>query len=96
MGFMNDHESNGSVIKYFDNYLYTNINNLYEKGLLKDIIIFFFSNYGLHISIVYPILAPENYFHERSLCYMFIFMDKKVNFNDEELIKKSTKINYFI
>ena len=59
---MDGDESTASVIKYVDNYLYTNINNLYEKGLLKDIIIFFFSDYGLHISIVYPILAPENSF----------------------------------
>ena len=92
MGFMSDNKSTGSVIKYVDNYLYTNINNLYEKGLLKDTIIFFFSQHGLHISTVYPILAPENYFHERSLCYMFIFMDKKDNFNDEELIKNQQKL----
>ena len=88
---MDGHESTGSVIKYVDNYLYTNINNLYEKGLLKDTIIFFFSDHGLHISTVYPILAPENYFLERSLCNMFIFMDKKDNYN-QELIKNQQKL----
>ena len=38
---MDGHESTGAVIKYVDDYLYTNINNLYEKGLLKDTVIFF-------------------------------------------------------
>jgi len=91
IGFMDGHEATGAVIKYVDDYLYTNINNLYEKGLLKDTVILFFSDHGLHCSTVFPVLAPDNYFHERSLSYMFIFMDKKENFNDEQLLKNQQK-----
>ena len=91
IGFMDGHETTGSVIKYVDDYLYTNINNLYQKGLLKDTIMLFFSDHGLHLSTVYPILASENYFHERSLSYMFIVMDLKKDFNDEQLIYNQQK-----
>jgi len=87
---MDGHVSTGAVIKYVDDYLYTNINNLYEKGLLKDTVILFFSDHGLYCSTVFPVLAPDNYF-ERSLPYMFIFMDKKETFNDEQLLKNQQK-----
>ena len=41
IGFIDYHESTGSVIKFVDNYLYNNINYLFEKNLLKDTLIFF-------------------------------------------------------
>ena len=72
MAFMDGHEDTGEVIKFLDNYLTNSIEMMYNKGYLKNTLIMFMSDHGLHISRLFPILAMNHYFYDRLVPYLFI------------------------
>ena len=58
---------------------------------LKDTAVFFISDHGLHVSTVFAVLSPDNYFHERSIPFLFLLFDDNERVPKEELYKNQQK-----
>ena len=85
------HESTSNVLGYMDNSLYEFFNYMYENKLLKNTAIFYISDHGLHTSAFYAILAGENYFHERSIPFLFILYEDNDKVPKEEMYNNQFK-----
>lgn len=83
--FMQAHESTSTVLPFIDDKLFEFFNYMYMNKFLKDTVVFFISDHGLHVSTFYAVLAGENYFHERSIPFLFLLFDDNEKVPKEEI-----------
>jgi len=76
---------------YMDNSLYEFCTYMYENKLLKNTTVIFVSDHGLHISAIYTVLAGKNYFHERSIPFLFILFEDSDKVPIEEMYNNQFK-----
>lgn len=88
---MQAHESTSNVLGYMDNSLYEFCNYMYENKLLKNTAVIFVSDHGLHISAIYAVLSGKNYFHERSIPFLFILYEDNNKVPKEEIYNNQLK-----
>ena len=91
LGFMDAHEATSNVLHFIDDSLSNYFEEMYNNKLLKNTIVFFISDHGLHVSPFYFILAGDHYFHERSLPALFILFDDNKNIPKDEIYNNQQK-----
>ena len=91
LAFMHGHEPTYSVVKYIDKPLVNFLNKLQKDKKLKDTGIIFVGDHGLHLSPIYAILSPENYFYQRDLPAFFIILDYNKNIKIDDLYDNQQK-----
>jgi hypothetical protein len=91
LAFLHGHEPTYSVVKYIDKPISDFLNRLQKDNKLKDTCIFFVGDHGLHLSPIYAILSPENYFYQRDLPVLFIVLDYNKNIKIDDLYDNQQK-----
>ena len=79
--FQDGHEPTGQVVKYIDDYLYAFLNELYEKKLLNDTAMFFFSDHGNSYFnyVYYYIFKSDDSIIEQTHGTLFIILPSNKN-----------------
>ena len=79
LAFLHGHEPTYSVVKYIDKSIFDFLNRFQKENKFKDTGIFFVADHGHHISPIYAVIAPENFFYQRDLPAFFIVLDYNKN-----------------
>ena len=90
-GCMQGHEPTYSVVKYIDKSIVDFLNRMEKNNKFKDTGIIFVGDHGLHISPIYAILSPENYFYQRDLPACLIVLDYNKNIKIDDLYDNQQK-----
>ena len=91
LGFMDAHESTSTVLHFMDDSLANFFEEMYSNKSLKNTIVFFVSDHGLHVSSFYLVLAGQHYLHERSLPALFILFDDNKKIPKDEIYNNEQK-----
>ena len=91
LAFMHGHEPTYSVVKYIDKPIVDFLNRLKKDNKFKDTGIFFVGDHGLHLSPIYAILSPENYFYQRDLPVLFIVLEYNKNIKIDDIYDNQQK-----
>ena len=91
LAFMHGHEPTYSVVKYIDKPIRDFLNRLQKDNKFKDTGIIFVGDHGLHISPIYAIISPYNYFYQRDLPVFFIVLDYNKNIKIDDLYDNQQK-----
>jgi hypothetical protein len=75
LAFMHGHEPTYSVVKYIDRPIVDFLDRLQKDNKFKNTCIIFVGDHGLHISPIYALLSPENYYYQIDLPAFFIVLD---------------------
>ena len=84
LGCMQGHEPTYSVVKYIDKSIVDFLNRMERDNKFEDTGIIFVGDHGLHLSPIYAILSPENYFYQRDLpvCFIVLYYNKNIKIDD--------------
>ena len=86
LGFFDGNEKTGEVIKYLDDYLYQFLNKLFEENLLENTFLFIASGQGNTNTDLFNHYNYEDFWIERYIGTLFIFVDKNNIDNNDNLI----------
>ena len=92
LNFLEGHEDTGEVLKYLDDPLSNFLEKFYIDGLFDDTILIFFSDHGLHMPRIFPILAKEQFFYEKYLAFLYIVIYNKNTIDYKELLANQQKM----
>lgn len=91
LAFNHGHEPTYSVLKYIDKPIAAFLKRLEDDNKFKDTGIIFIGDHGLHLSPIYAILSPENYFYQRDLPVFFLVLDYNKNIKIDDLYDNQQK-----
>jgi len=94
LAFQDAHEGTGEVVKYMDDKIVGFLEFLEQKKALENTVIVFHSDHGLNMPGFYTLVDAEDFFIEKTLPSLFLFVPKNLSNHYRDQLKK--KENMFL